>query len=147
MVASFRLRALSLNMTAARRQRPGTMLTPPIRETAPRSWWPGMATRATRSLYGHDQRSSASACPGALTSPVGTPDHQLSPSDWTSLPDLPRFLPVSVSEGSTRMTLSVSGEVQYGKAERAFMIGERVVHDGVGRCGCKVVRVRCCGLM
>ena len=30
------------------------------------------------------------------------------------------------------MTLSAGGEVQYGKAERAFMVGERVVHDGVG---------------
>ena len=30
------------------------------------------------------------------------------------------------------MVLSVSGEVEYGQAERAFMVSERVVHDGVG---------------
>jgi hypothetical protein len=34
--------------------------------------------------------------------------------------------------GLTGLQLSVGCEVQYGEAERAFMAGERVVHDGVG---------------
>jgi hypothetical protein len=31
-----------------------------------------------------------------------------------------------------RMQLVTGCEVEYGEAERAFMVGERVVHDGVG---------------
>jgi hypothetical protein len=45
------------------------------------------------------------------------------------LPDSAGML--MLSEGLTGFALSVSGEVQYGEAERAFMVGERVVHDGV----------------
>jgi len=36
-----------------------------------------------------------------------------------------------VSKGSNGMGLSNSGEVQYGEAEWAFMVCERVVHHGV----------------
>jgi len=49
------------------------------------------------------------------------------PTDEGAEPDL--WL---LGREGTRLVLSVSGsEVQRREAERAFMVGERVVHDGV----------------
>jgi hypothetical protein len=53
----------------------------------------------------------------------------------------PEILTVSARPNGT--ALSVSGKVQYGEAEWAFMVGERVVHDGDRRRGSQGAGGRC----
>jgi hypothetical protein len=43
-----------------------------------------------------------------------------------------RMSALSTVRGLTRLLLSTDREVQYGEAERSFMVGEWVVHDCVG---------------